>query len=356
MLTATPTQSISAAMESAAEYHRLTFVISAPRGGALSFCQSMEAMGGIGLPHTHLPLRQQMDDLKPLQSPLDLYGLDDGLVRALAAIIYGGFETYQLEAAYHDLATMYTRRTFSSTYSRFLENTSQRLYDPSFSLGLYPDLIPNVESSFPESQFIYLFRDPFFYAASVLTSIHGLDSLLIWWAMARKKQNDVTLDPLEMWCWINEELLNKIKLHRNPKTLKRMLFPEAVGRYSTERILQFIRSDYANSGVQSKSSTLVSRFAAGVKRRLTMTSRFDQWISHRARPVLSPIRDRTSWWLDITLGGDPSAHIGHHSDPSKQVPDYWRTIQEKPELISRCDELCQNLGFPMLSNRLAAWP
>ena len=108
----------------------------------------MSQLGQIGLPHTHLPIRSDSKHLKQVNSILDLYSIDDGLIRALSGIIYGGFETYQLEAAHHDLSMMYSRDTFGQVYQRLLANSSCNLYDPSFSLALFPDQIPQPLGNF----------------------------------------------------------------------------------------------------------------------------------------------------------------------------------------------------------------
>jgi len=342
-------QSISATPD----YQRLTFVIGAPRGGALTFCRNTERLGHIGLPHTHLPLRQQPQLLKSLQSPLDLYSIDDGLLRALSCVVYGGLEAYQLEAAYHDIGTMYARDTFSDTYGRFLAKTSCRIFDPSFSLSLYPDEVPQLQDSFPRSQFLYIFRDPFFYASSILSTIHGLDSLLVWWSIARQSDPDIAMDPLVMWCWINEKLIDsKAKLHKE-SSVSVLNHPEAVGRYSLEHFLHFIRSDYS-SLVPSLAGPSSSRFYKDhAKWRLAMSRTLSNLLPSDSGDYSSPIRGRSSWWLDITLGGDPSANISHCSNPATLVPGYWEHLADNSELIERCDLLCRALSFTPISSRLA---
>lgn len=334
------------------DFHRLHFVLSAPRCGAISFCKRMGQLGGIGLPHTHLPFRNQPETLQRLASPLDLYGVDDGLIRALSGVIYGGFETYQLDAAHHDLRVMYSRNAFDGTYERFLRNCNSQLYDPSFSMALYPDVVSQLEAQFPGSQFIYLFRDPFFYASSVLTTIHGLDSLLTWWSIAREEQPDIVLDPLTMWCSINEALLKSKEKHRTASSVRVLRHPDAVSRYSFERISQLVRSDYVNYTPSLNQTTPTKRLSSQIKRRLSMSTRLVELIDIDAERVVSPIQDKTSWWMDITLGGDPSANLSYYSNPYEIIPEYWKQLINDNELTERCDHLCMILGFTPLSTRL----
>ncbi len=343
----------SHSIAASSDYQRLTFVISAPRGGALTFCRNTERLGHIGLPHTHLPLRGKPQLLKSLQSPLDLYSIDDGLLRALSCVVYGGLEPYQLEAAYHDIGTMYARETFSDTYGRFLAKTTSRIFDPSFSLSLYPDEVLKLQDSFPSSQFIYIFRDPFFYASSILSTIHGLDSLLVWWSIARQSDPDIAMDPLVMWCCINEKLL-ECKAQLSKETIVSVLnHPESVGRYSFERLLHFMRSDYS-SLVPTLAGPSSSRFYKDhAKWRLSMSRTLSSLLPVSSLDYSSPIRGRSSWWLDITLGGDPSASISHCSNPGSLVPEYWEQLVENSELIDRCDHLCHALSFAPISSRLA---
>ena len=335
------------------DFYRLNFVISSPRGGAISFSNRMSQLGQIGLPHTHLPIRSDSKHLKQVNSILDLYSIDDGLIRALSRIIYGGFETYQLEAAHHDLSMMYSRDTFGQVYQRLLANSSCNLYDPSLSLALFPDEIPQLESHYPGARYIYLFRDPYFYASSILTTIHGLDSLLIWWSIAKEFHSDIALDPLIMWCSINESLLVSKDKHRTASSVHVMRHPEATGRYSFERINQFIGSEYASYEpplTRSSPSTFVTSL---FKRRMSMSTRLSNMTSIVSGTTISPIQDKTSWWLDITLGGDPSANLSYHSNPGEIVPDYWKQIMHNSELIDRCDKLCRALRFTPLSTRLS---
>lgn len=335
------------------DFYRLNFVISAPRGGSISFSNRMNQLGQIGLAHTHLPIRSDSVRLKQVNSILDLYSIDDGLLRALSGIIYGGFETYQLEAAHHDLSIMYSRDTFGHVYQRLLANSSCNLYDPSFSLALFPDEIPRLEYHCPGARYIYLFRDPFFYASSILTTIHGLDSLLIWWSIARQSHSDIALDPLMMWCSINESLLLFKEQHRTASSVQVMRHPEAVGRYSFERFNQFIRSEYARYQPSLTSASLGAVMSLSIKRRMSMSTRLSKMSSTKSRAGISPIQGKTSWWLDITLGGDPSANLSHHSNPGQMVPDYWKQVMHNSGLMDRCDKLCKALRFMPLSARLS---
>ncbi len=334
------------------DFYRLNFVISAPRGGAISFSNRMSQLGQIGLPHTHLPIRSDSKHLKQVNSMLDLYSIDDGLIRALSGIIYGGFETYQIEAAHHDLNMMYSRDTFCQTYERLLSNSNCNLYDPSFSLALFPDHVSQLESQYPGARYIYFFRDPFFYASSILTTIHGLDSLLIWWSIAKQLQPDIALDPLIMWCSINESLLASKEKHHTASSVQVMRHPEAVGRYSFERISQLIRSEYACYSPPLSYSNSSNFVSSSLKRRMSMSTRLSRLTTSKSEAIVSLIKDRTSWWLDITLGGDPSASLPHHSNPAEIVPDYWKQIIHNSELVERCDNLCRILRFKPLSKRL----
>lgn len=334
------------------DWHRLNFVLSAPRGGAISFSNRMNQLDQIGLPHTHLPIRNHSEYLRQVNSMLDLYGVDDGLIRALSGIIYGGFGSYQLEAAHHDLSMMYSRDTFGQTYERFLGNSNCNLYDPSFSLALFPDQVSQLESQYPGARYIYIFRDPFFYASSILTTIHGLDSLLIWWSIAKQLQSDIALDPLIMWCSINESLLVSKEKHHTASSVQVMRHPEAVGRYSFERISQLIRSEYACYTPPLSYSNSSNLISSSLKRRMSMSTRLSRPTTPKSEAIVSLIKDRTSWWLDITLGGDPSVSLSHHSNPAEIVPDYWKQIMHNSELVERCDNLCRTLRFKPLSTRL----
>jgi hypothetical protein len=334
------------------QFHRLNFVLSAPRGGALSFCRRMNQLGEVGLPHTHLPIRHNSDYLGKVGSHLELFSLDDGLIRALSGIIYGGFQTYQLEAAYNDLSTMYSRQTFGHTYERLLMNTRHNIYDPSFSLSLFPDAISELEYMYPESQYIYIFRDPYFYAPSVLTSIHGLDSLLIWWSIARESQPTITLDPLNMWCMINEALLASKSKHLAARSVRVLRHPESDSRYSFQRIDQMMRSEYAAYTPPARHSAPSRSISSAFRNRLSMSARLGRLIDTDPSNVVSPIQDKTSSWLDITLGGDPSANLPYYSNPGKLIPEYWMKLIDDTDLIERCDNLCSILGFTLLSSRL----
>lgn len=333
------------------DYSRLSFVISAPRGGALTFCNRIGQLGGIGLPHTHLPIRHHTHTLDRIRSPLDLFGLDDGLVRSLSYIIYGGFQAYQLEAAFHDLSTMYSRSTFSLAYSRLLSNTSSHVYDPSFSMSLFPSVIPELWDLFPGSSFIFVFRDPLFFVNSILTSIHGLDSLLLWWILARDNDETVPLDPLFMWCSINEALLDCKAMIPSSVGTRVIRFPESVGRFSISRVYQLLKCPYATELTRLPKHSLPSRLAGFLQSRLLMTTSLRQ-LSSSQSVRNSPILGTTSWWLDVTQGGDPSAEIPHHSDPLHSAESYWRHAITFPSLIQRCDQICGALSFPLLSRRL----
>lgn len=335
------------------DYDRLAFVLSAPRGGAIAFARRMERLGEIGLPHTHLAIRSNPSNIRRVASRLDLYGVDDGLIRSLSGVIYGGFESYQLESAHHDLAMIYSRGTFGLTYQRLLKNCSQRLYDPSFSLSLFPELIPQLEASYPGSQFIYVFRDPFYYASSVLTSIHGLDSLLVWWSIAREQEPGVPLDPLVMWCSINERLLESEERHSSSDSVRVLRHPESVKRYSFERIYQFYSSEYVGYQPSAAKPSISSRLKAAIERRLYLSRRLGTILDASSERLISVIGDKTPWWRDITLGGDPSVYLPHVSSPHDLVPDYWDYIESDSELIERCNELCGRIGFPSLSGRLS---
>lgn len=337
---------------SSTDFHRLNFVISAPRGGAISFCKRMHELGELGLPHTHLPIRGLSDTLQRIGSSLDLYNVDDGLVRALSSIIYGGFSTNQLEAAHQDINTMYSRDTFGRAYERLLDNSTRHLYDPSFSMALFPDSVFQLEDKFPGAHYIYLFRDPLFYATSILTSIHGLDSLLVWWSIAKEHQPETAFDPLTMWCSINEALLECKKKHCTASSVIILRHPETVDRYSFERIGQVMLSDYTRYTPSSGHTTLTSRLSSPFKRRLTMSTRLRKLIDGASEIVVSPIQAKTSWWLDISLGGDPSANLSHYSNPDEVVHEYWKKLFQDTELIDRCDNLCRLLGFTTLSKRL----
>lgn len=334
------------------DYGRLSFVISAPRGGALTFCNRIGQLGGIGLPHTHLPIRHLAQNLDRIQSPLDLFGIDDGLVRSLSYIIYGGFQTYQLEAAFHDLKMMYSRGTFMEAYSRLLSNCSSQIYDPSFSVSLFPSVIPELQNIFPGSRFIFIFRDPFFFANSILTSIHGLDSLLIWWSLAKEHDAAVPLDPLFMWCSINESILANKEIMRASVGTRVIRFPESIGRFSFQRVSHLLQTPYAAELTNLPRDNFSKRLAAKLRSRLLMTTSLWQSSSmHSSRT--SPILGKTSWWLDVTQGGDPSAEIPHYSNPLHSIESYWRHITTVPSLVERCDEICRTLSFPLLSRRFA---
>jgi hypothetical protein len=312
----------------------------------------MNQLGEVGLPHTHLPIRHSSDYLGKVASNLDLFSLDDGLIRALSGIIYGGFQTHQLEAAYNDLSTMYSRQTFGHTYERLLMNCSHNIYDPSFSLSLFPGVISHIEDMYPESQYIYIFRDPYFYAHSVLTSIHGLDSLLIWWSIARESQPTITLDPLNMWCMINEALLASKSNHSAARSVRILRHPESDSRYSLQRIDQIMRSEYVTYTPPAKHPAPGRSIRSAFRNRLSMSARLGRMFDTESSNVVSPIQDKTSSWLDITLGGDPSANLPHFSNPGKLIPEYWQKLIGNTDLIERCDNLCSMLGFTLLSSRL----
>ena len=335
-----------------ADYARLAFVISAPRGGAIAFSRRMERLGELGLPHTHLAIRSEPDAARRVTSRLALYGIDDGLIRSLSAVIYGGFEAYQLESAHHDLTMMYSRNSFEHAYQRLLANCTQEIYDPSFSLSLFPELITPLEARYPGSRFIYVFRDPYFYATSVLTSVHGLDSLLVWWSIAREKEPSVPLDPLVMWCNINEGLLESESRHARSGGVRVLRFPESERRLSFERIGQFCSSEYANYPAPGASPCMSSRLKSSIQGRLYLSRQLGRLIDSRTQRLISVIGDRTPWWHDITLGGDPSVYLRHYSSPRDLVPAYWSYIEQNSDTVERCDELCGRIGFPTLSRRL----
>jgi len=330
------------------DFSRLKFVISAPRGGAISFSKRMGYLGGVGLPHTHLPIRDDEDAMEKAESLLDLYNIDDGLVRTLATVVYGGLGSNNIECAYNDIKTMYARKTFGETYSRLLKNTETGIFDPSFSMSLFPDSIGKLEKRYSGSEFIYIFRDPYFYATSVLTSVHGLDSLITWWLIEKEKNPDIELDPLEMWCCINEALLQVRESQANQEKIVTLKHPEATKRWSIEHIHDVLNSNYAKyNGLDKKIWSLM------VSKRMLMSRAMSEIVKKDVSLVKSPIEGVCSWCFDITLGGDPSANLMHIAMMDAGLEKYWEKIQvEKRDLIERSDSLCRRLGFKNLSSRI----
>ncbi len=329
------------------DHGRLNLIVSAPRGGALSLARRMHGCGHVGLPHTHLLARNHHDLMTPLKSPLDLYQLDDGLIRTLSGIIYGGYQPRHLEAACHDLAVLSAQEQFSVVYSRLLSKTDRHIFDPSFSLSLYPELVSEAVHLLPGVNLLFLFRDPFFYAPSVLSSIHGLDSLILWWNLMASSEQLLDLDPLEMWCCLNESLLKLIEDLPPSAHFQLLRFPESVGRYSGSRLSQALFSKF--SQVPFQQARNLSTFSCRISATLAMTPVFRHWF--QPDMSTSPIDAQSAWWIDLTQGGDPSANIEHFSNPLDQMADYWMALRRKADLLSRCDRLCGILGFPLLSSR-----
>ena len=188
----------------------INFIISPPRGGAIEFAYQLRFCG-IALPHTHLIARSAQVK-RIIHSPLNLYNTNDGLARSICTFLFESKSIESIHAAYKLIKELKDPDEVIQLYRKLCPSTSP-LYDPSFSLGLYPELIQYIVNKLPRSYIYVCHKDPLLFIDSILTSIYGLDSLILWHKAYRSDDDEFEdFEPILMWLDLEKKIADQINL------------------------------------------------------------------------------------------------------------------------------------------------
>jgi len=186
----------------------INFIISPPRGGAIELAYQLRFCG-VTLPHTHLIARSAQFD-RIIHSPLNLYNPNDGLARSICTFLFESKSIESIHAAYKLIKDLKDSDEIIQLYYKLCPTTSP-LYDPSFSLGLYPDLIQYIVNKLPRSNIYVCHKDPLLFIDSILTSIYGLDGLVLWHKAYRSNDEEFEdFEPILMWLDLEKKIAHQI--------------------------------------------------------------------------------------------------------------------------------------------------
>ena len=203
----------------------LNFIISPPRGGATELAYRLRHCGN-ALPHTHLIARASKSP-RTLYSPLNLYNVDDGLARSISAYIFESKSIESIRSAYKVIDNLNDSDEILNLYHK-LSPSSVPLYDPSFSLGLYPELLNFLMDKFPRSHTYICHKDPLLFIESILSSIYGLDGLILWHkAYHQEDENFDKFEPILMWIDLEKKISDQLTKFSDQYNIKHLFLKRA---------------------------------------------------------------------------------------------------------------------------------
>ncbi len=318
---------------------RLTFICAVPRSGAIALSKLLDRRS-ISLPHTHIIARVS-DNPISLSSPLSLYSKDDGLIRTISAHIFQSNTLNSIQASIDLIESLATRLDMLSLYDRFLPNSTS-IFDPSSSLGLHPELLNDIDTYFYAPQIIHCLRHPLSFCNSILTSIHGLDSLLKWYEIYSEDNPSLVLDPLNMWSHLNKGIINQLDRITNKITKKQ--FKISYCRASNKVPICFnyvlLKAFFLFS-----SSLFISdsRNTIGFR---TINSLFYQFYKYNRQHILKSAFTSIPDWHDyLSYSGDPGVNIFAKHD-NQLIDAYLDNLRtHNPEILIEASELSCSLKF-----------